>query len=84
MKTLHQIASVLLAAGSAAVAFLVLSAFISADLALASLVAVGVAAFALFDYSRSSRSLTTSAQILRPGLPSVSPSPATCSARRAA
>ncbi|HEY8995082.1 MAG TPA: hypothetical protein VIM71_10505 [Lacunisphaera sp.] len=84
MKTLHQIASVLLAAGSAAVAFLVLSAFISADLALASLVTVGVAAFALFDYSRSSRSLATPAQILRPSLPSSAASSVTCSVRRAA
>ena len=84
MKTLIQITSVLVAAGSTVAAFLTLSSIISADLALASLIAVGVAAFALFDYSRPTRSLTAPAQILRPVLPSESASPVAYAARRAA
>jgi hypothetical protein len=84
MKSLIQITSVLSAASSAVAAFLTLSSLISADLALASLIALGVAAFALFDYSRSARSLAAPARILRPRLPAESASPVTYSARRAA
>jgi hypothetical protein len=84
MKTLRQITSVLVAAGSAAAGFLVLSSFISADLALASLVAAGVAAFALSDYSRRTRSLAAPARLLRPSLPSESASPVIYSTRRVA
>ena len=84
MKTLHQITSVLVAAGSTVAGFLILSSFISADLALASLVALGVAVFTLSDYSRSAKSLVVPARILRPALPSESASPVTYSARRAA
>ena len=84
MKTLLQITSVLVAAGSAAVVFLILSSFISADLALASLVALGVATFAFADYSRPTKSLASPAQILRPALPSESASPVIYSGRRVA
>jgi hypothetical protein len=84
MKTLRQITSVLVAAGSAAAVFLILSSFISADLALASLVALGVATFAFADYSRPARSLSAPARILRPTLPSESASPVMYSSRRVA
>ena len=84
MKTLIQITSVLVAAGSTVAAFLTVSSVVSADLALASLIALGVAAFALFDYSRPAKSLTVSAQILRPVLPSESASPIAYTSRRAA
>jgi hypothetical protein len=84
MKTLHRFTSALVAAGSAVVALLTLGSFISAELGFASLIALGIAAFALFDYSRSTRSLAAPARILRPALPSESASPVVYSTRRAA
>jgi hypothetical protein len=84
MKTIQFFTSALVATGSTVVALLTLSSVISADFGFASLAALGIAAFALFDYSRPAKSLNQPAQILRPMLPSESASPMTCSARRAA
>jgi hypothetical protein len=84
MKTLHSIASALLVTGSTVVALLTLTSLIPADSGFAGLAALGVAAFALFDYSRPANSLVSSARVLRPTLPSESTSPVVYSARRAA
>jgi hypothetical protein len=84
MKTLHSIPAALLATGSAVVALLTLSSIIPADLGFSGLASLGIAALALFDYSRSTRSLAARPQILRPVLPSDSTSPVVYSVRRAA
>ncbi len=84
MKTIHNITSALVAAGSAGLALLTISGFIAADLGFAALAAMGIVGFALFDYARPAKSLRPLAPVLRPVLPSESTSPVVCCARRAA
>lgn len=84
MNSLAKLFLALLAAGTAGVALLTLSGLIPADFGFASLAALGLVAFAIFDYSRPVRSLQVLAPVLRPCLPSESTSPIACSARRAA
>ena len=84
MKSFTRLPSALVAAGTAGVALLTLSGLIPADFGFASLAALGLVAFAIFDYSRPVRSLYVLAPVLRPCLPSESSSPVACSARRAA
>lgn len=74
MKTIHHLTSILVAAGSAGVAVLTLSNLISADLGFALVSIIALAGFALFDYARPMKSLRPLAPVLRPVLPSASPS----------
>jgi hypothetical protein len=71
MKTIHNLTSALVAAGSAGVALLTISDLVPADLGFAVLTILGIAAFALFDYARPARSLAVAAPALRPELPVV-------------
>jgi len=84
MKTIASILSRFVAAGTAAVALFSLIGLVPADIGIATLAALGVAAIALLDYSRPSRSLRPLAPVLRPALPGESNSPIAYSARRAA
>lgn len=84
MKTIHHITSALIATGSVGLALLTVSGSIPADLGFAALTVMGIAAFALFDYARPTKSLRPLAPVLRPVLPSESASPVVCCARRAA
>ena len=84
MKTIHHITSALIATGSAGLAFLTISGSIPADLGFATLAAMGIIGFALFDYARPSKSLRPLAPVLRPVLPSESARPVVCCARHAA
>ena len=83
MKISRNILSALIAAGAPGVALLALNNRIPADLALAVLTAIGLVAFAIFDYSRPTHELKLPGVVVRPGLPAVSVSTA-CSARKAA
>ena len=69
MKTTNNILSALIAAGAPGVALLALSNRIPADLALAVLTAIGLVAFAIFDYTRPMRALKVPGQVLRPAVP---------------
>lgn len=69
MKTINNILSALIAAGAPGVALLALSDRIPADLALAVLTAIGLVAFAIFDYTRPVHSLKVPVQVLRPAVP---------------
>lgn len=71
MKTSRNILSALIAAGAPGVALLALSNRIPADLALAALTAIGLVAFAIFDYSRNTASLKARAAVIRPPLRAV-------------
>jgi hypothetical protein len=73
MKTIHNITSVLVAAGTAGVALLTFSGSLSANLGFALLGAFGVAGIALFDYARPVKSLRPLAPVLRPALPAAAP-----------
>ncbi|AOS45545.1 hypothetical protein Verru16b_02626 [Lacunisphaera limnophila] len=84
MKTIASILSRFVAAGTAAVALLTLTGLVPADLGIATLATLGLAAIALLDYSRPVASLTVPAQILRPTLPSAVKAPAARLTRRAA
>jgi hypothetical protein len=66
MKTTNNILSALIAAGAPGVALLALSNRIPADLALAVLTAIGLVAFAIFDYTRPVHSLKEPAKVIRP------------------
>ena len=84
MKTSRNIISFVIAAGAPGVALLALANVIAADAALAILAVGGIAAFAAFDYSRSTKSLRTSARILRPAFPSTKLAAPVISLNRAA
>ena len=84
METLSNIISAIIAAGAPSVAFLALTNQLAADVALGILAVAGLAAFAVFDYTRPTRSLAPRAQILRPTLPVVAKNSFAGSARRAA
>lgn len=84
MKSFTRLSSALLATGTAGVALLTLSGLIPADFGFASLAALGLVAFAIYDYSRPARSLQVMAPVLRPCLPCESSSPVVCTSRRAA
>ncbi len=72
MKISRNILSALIAAGAPGVALLTLSNRVPADLALAALTALGIVAFAIFDYSRNTASLKVcAAVVLRPTVPAV-------------
>ncbi len=73
MKISRNILSALIAAGAPGVALLALSNRIPADLALAVLTAIGLIAFAIFDYSRPVHALKVPAQVLRPAVPACNP-----------
>jgi len=73
MKTTNNILSALIAAGAPGVALLALSHRIPADLALAVLTAVGLVAFAIFDYSRPTQGLKVRAEVVRPEAPACRP-----------
>lgn len=85
MKTIHHLTSALVAAGSAGVAFLTLSHLISAEFGFALLAIIALTGFVLFDYARPMKSLRPPAPVLRPTLPSASPSATStdCCARAA-
>jgi hypothetical protein len=68
MKTTRNILSALIAAGTPGVALLALTDRVPADLALASITAVGLVAFAIYDFSRNTASLTVRATVIRPPL----------------
>lgn len=85
MKTSRNIISFVIAAGAPGVALLALGNLLAADVALAVLSIGGIAAFAAFDYSRSTKSLQASARILRPSFPAVKvAAPVACTFDRAA
>ena len=84
MKTSRNIISFVIAAGAPGVALLAFTNLIAADLALAIIAINGLVAFAAFDYSRTTRSLRTSAQLLRPALPQRSTLGRSANLRRAA
>jgi hypothetical protein len=71
MKISRNILSALIAAGAPGVALLALSNRVPADLALAALTAIGLVAFAIFDYSRNTASLNVRAAVVRPTVPAV-------------
>jgi len=83
MKTINSILSALIAAGAPGVALLALSDRIPADLALAVLTAIGLVAFAIFDYTRPTQGLKVRAGVVRPAVPACNP-PCPTAARRAA
>jgi len=83
MKTSRIILSALIAAGAPGVAVLALTNRMSADLALGTLTAIGIVAFAIFDYSRDTTSLKVRAAVVRPTLPAAA-APAADIRRRAA
>ena len=83
MKTINSILSALIAAGAPGVALLALNNHIPADLALAVLTAIGLVAFAIFDYSRATHGLKVTAKVLRPAVPACRP-PCPTSVRHAA
>jgi hypothetical protein len=83
MKISRNILSALIAAGAPGVALLALSNRVPADLALAALTAIGLVAFAIFDYSRNTASLNVRAAVVRPTVPAVT-SQSTPIIRRAA
>jgi hypothetical protein len=68
MKTTRNILTALIAAGIPGVALLAVTNLVSADLALASITAVGLVAFAIYDFSRNTASLTLRAAVIRPPL----------------
>ena len=68
MKTTRNILTALIAAGIPGVALLAVTDLVSADLALASITAVGLVAFAIYDFSRNTASLTLRAAVIRPPL----------------
>lgn len=72
MKTTSNILSSLIAAGAPGVALLALSDRVPADLALAGLTAIGLVAFAIFDYSRPTHELKVPGGVVRPMLPAAS------------
>ena len=84
MKTSRNIISFVIAAGAPGVALLALANVIAADAALAILAVGGIAAFAAFDYSRSTASLRARARILRPALPAAKLVATVCTVDRAA
>lgn len=71
MKTIHNLTSALVAAGSTGLALLTISDLVSAEFGFAVLSILGIAAFALFDYARPARTLAVAAPVLRPALPVV-------------
>jgi hypothetical protein len=73
MKTTNNILSALIAAGAPGVALLALRNRIPADLALAVLTAIGLVAFAIFDYTRPVHSLKVRAEVVRPTVPACHP-----------
>ena len=68
MKTTRNILTALIAAGTPGVALLALTDRVPADLGLASFTAVGLVAFAIYDFSRKTASLTVRAAVIRPPL----------------
>jgi len=67
MKTTQNILTTLIAAGTPGVAFLVLADRLPSDVVLGGLTAVGLVAFAIYDFSRNTASLKAPrAAILRP------------------
>jgi hypothetical protein len=83
MKTSRNILSALIAAGAPGVVLLALSNWIPADLSVAGLTAIGLFAFAIFDYSRPVATLRMPGVVVRPTLP-VAITPVQRGARRAA
>jgi len=83
MKTTRNILTALIAAGIPGVALLAATNLVSADLALASITAVGLVAFAIYDFSRNTASLTVRAAVIRPPLHAAD-RPAAVSLRKAA
>lgn len=71
MKTIHNLTSSLIAAGSAGVALLILSDLVPAELGFAILSILGLSGFVLFDYARSVKPLRPLAPVVRPALPRV-------------
>jgi hypothetical protein len=83
MKTTRNILTALIAAGTPGVAVLTLTNLVPADLALAGLTAVGLFAFAIYDFSRNTASLRVRAAVLRPPL-HVADRPGSATFRKAA
>ena len=68
MKTTRNILTVFIAAGAPGVALLALSDLVPADLALGGITALGLVAFAIYDFSRNPASLRVRAEVIRPPL----------------
>jgi hypothetical protein len=68
MKTTRNILTALIAAGAPGVTLLALSDLVPADLALAGITALGLVAFAIYDFSRDTASLRVPAKVIRPPL----------------
>jgi hypothetical protein len=84
MKAIHHLTSVFVTAGSIGVTFLTLGGYLPAEEAFAGLAVMGLAAFALFDYTRPLKPLAVAAPapVLRPPLPAASAGPVARTARR--
>jgi hypothetical protein len=83
MKTIRNVLSLLIAAVVPGVALLAFSNRVSADLAFASITVIGLFAFAIYDFTRNTASLTLRASVIRPPLRAATP-PASAFTRRAA
>jgi hypothetical protein len=83
MKTTRNILTSIIAAVVPGVALLAFSNRVSADLAFASITAISIVAFAIYDFSRNTASLTVRTAVIRPPL-RAAPAPATRALRKAA
>ncbi|MES1168855.1 MAG: hypothetical protein ABUL61_06760 [Oleiharenicola lentus] len=68
MKTTRNILTALIAAGAPGVALLALTDRVPSDVALAAITVIGLFAFAIYDFSRNTASLTVRATVIRPPL----------------